>query len=158
MTLQKASDDMKKAAVFNPSSVMAILLLIFGIFYFNGARKLSFGNLAEPGPGWYPIILSFALLTMATVLLVISMRQRLVWGSVINRIVVIGLILLCTVLVYEPLGYVVTMFLMMFITLRVLGTRNWITLILLSAILSYGTYWLFAIVFFVPLPQGILPF
>jgi len=149
---------MKKAGVFNPSSLMAILLMIFGIFYFNGARKLSFGNLAEPGPGWYPIILSFALLTMATVLLITSMRQRIVWGSVINKIVVIGLILLCTVLVYEPLGYVLTMFLMMFISLRVLGTRNWIILILLSGILSCGTYWLFAIVFFVPLPQGILPF
>ena len=149
---------MKKAGVFNPSSLMAILLMIFGIFYFNGARKLSFGNLAEPGPGWYPIILSLALLTMATVLLITSMRQRIVWGSVINRIVIIGLILLCTVLVYEPLGYVLTMFLMMFISLRVLGTRNWITLILLSGILSCGTYWLFAIVFFVPLPQGILPF
>ena len=149
---------MKKAGVFNPSSLMAILLMIFGIFYFNGARKLSFGNLAEPGPGWYPIILSLALLTMATVLLITSMRQRIVWGSVINKIVVIGLILLCTVLVYEPLGYVLTMFLMMFISLRVLGTRNWIILILLSAILSGGTYWLFAIVFFVPLPQGILPF
>jgi putative tricarboxylic transport membrane protein len=149
---------MKKGAVFNPSSVMAMLLLIFGIFYLNGARKLSFGNLAEPGPGWYPIILSIALLTMGTVLLVTSMRQRMVWGSVINRIVVIALILLCTVLVYEPLGYILTMFLMMFISLRVLGTRNWITLILLSAILSGGTYWLFAIVFFVPLPQGILPF
>jgi putative tricarboxylic transport membrane protein len=149
---------MKKGAVFNPSSVMAMLLLIFGIFYLNGARKLSFGNLAEPGPGWYPIILSLALLTMATVLLVTSMRQRMVWGSVINRIVVIGLILLCAVLVYDPLGYILTMFLMMFISLRVLGTRNWIVLILLSAILSGGTYWLFAIVFFVPLPQGILPF
>jgi hypothetical protein len=149
---------MKKGAVFNPSSFMAILLMIFGIFYLNGARKLSFGNLVEPGPGWYPIILSFALLTMATVLLVTSMRQRIAWGSVINRILVIGLILLCTVLLYEPLGYMLTMFLMMFITLRVLGTRNWITLILLSGILSGGTYWLFAIVFFVPLPQGILPF
>ena len=149
---------MKNGAVFNPSSVMAILLLIFGIFYLNGARKLSFGNLVEPGPGWYPIILSFTLLTMATVLLATSMRQRIAWGSVMNRILVIGLILLCTVLLYEPLGYLLTMFLMMFITLRVLGTRNWITLILLSAILSGGTYWLFAIVFFVPLPQGILPF
>jgi hypothetical protein len=149
---------MKKGAVFNPSSFMAILLMMFGIFYLNGARKLSFGNLVEPGPGWYPIILSFALLTMATVLLVTSMRQRIAWGSVINRILVIGLILLCTVLLYEPLGYMLTMFLMMFITLRVLGTRNWITLILLSGILSGGTYWLFAIVFFVPLPQGILPF
>ena len=149
---------MKKGAVFNPSSFMAILLMIFGIFYLNGARKLSFGNLVEPGPGWYPIILSFALLTMATVLLVTSMRQRIAWGSVINRILVIGLILLCTVLLYEPLGYMLTMFLMMFINLRVLGTRNWITLILLSGILSGGTYWLFAIVFFVPLPQGILPF
>jgi len=149
---------MKKGAVFNPSSVMAILLLIFGIFYLNGARKLSFGNLVEPGPGWYPMILSFALLTMAVVLLVNSMRQQMAWGSVINRIVVISVILLCTVLVYEPLGYVLTMFLMMLISLRVLGTRNWITLILLSAILSGGTYWLFAMVFFVPLPQGILPF
>ena len=149
---------MKRGAAFNPSSVMAILLLIFAIFYLNGARKLSFGNLVEPGPGWYPMILGFALLTMAVVLLVTSMRQQMVWGSVINRIVVIGLILLCTVLVYEPLGYVLTMFLMMFISLRVLGTRNWLTLILLSAILSGGTYWLFAIVFFVPLPQGILPF
>ena len=149
---------MKKGAVFNPSSVMAILMLIFGIFYLNGARKLSFGNLVEPGPGWYPMILSIALLTMAAVLLVTSMRQHMVWGSVINRIWVIGLILMCTVLVYEPLGYILTMFLMMFITLRVLGTRNWFTLILLSAILSGGTYWLFAIVFFVPLPRGILPF
>jgi len=149
---------MKKGALFNPSSVMAILMLIFGIFYLNGARKLSFGNLVEPGPGWYPMILSIALLTMAAVLLVTSMRQHMVWGSVINRIWVIGLILMCTVLVYEPLGYILTMFLMMFITLRVLGTRNWFTLILLSAILSGGTYWLFAIVFFVPLPQGIMPF
>ena len=149
---------MKKGAVFNPSSVMAILLLIFGIFYLNGARKLSFGNLVEPGPGWYPMILSLALLTMAVILLVTSMRQQMAWGSVINRIAVISVILLCTVLVYEPLGYVLTMFLMMFISLRVLGTRNWITLILLSAILSGGTYWLFALVFFVPLPQGILPF
>jgi len=149
---------MKKGAVFNPSSAMALLLLIFGIFYLNGARKLSFGNLVEPGPGWYPMILSFALLTMAVVLLVTSMRQQMAWGSVINRIVVISVILLCTVLAYEPLGYVPTMFLMMFISLRVLGTRNWITLILLSTILSGGTYWLFALVCFVPLPQGIMPF
>ncbi len=149
---------MKKAAVLNPGSVMAILLLIFGVFYLNGARELSIGDLSEPGPGWYPIILSLALLAMAAVLLVTSMRQRVAWGSVLNRIIVIAVILSCTVLVYEPLGYVLTMFLMMLITLRVLGTRNWITLILLSAILSGGTYWLFAVVFFVPLPQGILPF
>ncbi|HHW01411.1 MAG TPA: tripartite tricarboxylate transporter TctB family protein [Thermoanaerobacterales bacterium] len=55
------------------------------------------------------------------------------------------------------IGFIVSTFIFLAISPYILGWKNWVISLVLAAILSMGTYWLFSTLM-VPLPKGILGF
>ena len=52
----------------------AAVLLVFGLIAIEEARKLRFGSLAKPGPGFFPVVLAAAFSLVCVALLVNAVR------------------------------------------------------------------------------------
>ena len=52
------------------------VLLVFGLLALEEARKLRFGAIAKPGPGFFPVVLAAAFSLVCVALLVAAWRAR----------------------------------------------------------------------------------
>lgn len=57
---------------------------------------------------------------------------------------------------YKPLGYILATMLLMFATELILGYRNWKNMILLNVIGPVTLFVVFRLLFYIPLPYGVL--
>ncbi len=137
-------------------------LFLFGAFTLEESLKLPYFVEEVPGPGFLPVWLALVVIVCGVVLTWRGFRPQGLgrdegWpdpaGWVRIAAVIVGL--LATLLLLEPLGFVVTTVLYIGVVSAVLGVRSWKLLVpvpLLCAAVLYGVFgfWLH-----VPLPQGI---
>jgi len=140
----------------------AVALLLFGLFICWQSTQLKVGSPTSPGPGLFPLGLGCTLSILAIVLIV---QARM--GSATKApsedespadyrtiALVLGLLLI-SALLFEPLGYLLTMTILTGALLRLAG-RGWASTLLITVISVLASYWLFKDALGVPLPQGIL--
>lgn len=136
------------------------LLLLFGLYYGYETWQLSFGGFRQPDSGFFPSCLALALLGTSMVIVAGSFRAGRVAQRVrferIGRVVVAVAVLLLYVVVLNPVGYLISTFLVMMLLLRGLERLRWRTslgIALPAVVLSYFVFrWLG-----VPLPPGPIP-
>lgn len=119
-------------------------------------RVLPIGSLARPGPGYLPLALA---VVMAGLGLAIAWRgggprfADLAWPEAGHVVKLLGG---CAgaALLLEPLGYRLTMFLLVLFFLGAIERRRPFAVVTTALGLSLGSFWLFADLLRVALPRG----
>jgi putative tricarboxylic transport membrane protein len=127
--------------------IFSIILFVFAtaaIFY---ARQLPFGSLEEPQAGFWPLILTIMLAFFSLIHLVISMKEQAESGISFfagegdwEKIAMTVVAMFAFGLVFEYLGYMISVFLLTGFLLRVVEPIKWrlvITISLVSSVLTY---------------------
>jgi hypothetical protein len=137
---------------------VAALTLIFGAAAAYESAKLPFGTVRNPGPGFFPWWTSVVLDLLALILLAqaLTLRSSAV-GKGSGRIAKVAALLIVlgayTVLL-DPLGYLLSTFLLVLFMLRWIDTQRWTVALGMAAITSVVSYVVFAIWLSIPLPRG----
>jgi putative tricarboxylic transport membrane protein len=133
--------------------------IFLGIAVLVGSIRLHIGTPMEPQPGFFPFVAGVILVVLCGILLIKALLGRSPGGEAFGElwrpgILIIGLFIYSVVL--DLLGYVIATIILSAIILRVLDTKTWWKLAVISLVLSIGTYLLFDRVLDVSLPGGIL--
>ncbi len=132
-------------------------IAVLGAYVAWASREYPFGTLAEPGPGYLPLVLA---LTFAAFGVVLALR-----GSVLAEVRQVSfadlphaLLLLAVLgaaaLSIERAGYRLTVAVMLLFLLAVVERRNVMVAIALAAAMAFGSFYLINNVLRVPLPIG----
>ena len=129
------------------------------VFALSG--DLPFGSLAAPGAGMMPkVVLAFMVLFGALVMVGAAGSTNLAaidWSDR-NHAALLVAITAAAVASYRPLGFLVTMSLLVFGLLVIVERRNALIAAAYSASLTLFAYWLFGKALRSPLERGVLWF
>jgi len=142
-----------------------LALLILAGFICWGSIFLPYGNIHNPGPGFFPLWLGIILGAMAVGLVLRTTWQKegakalrdilaeeVRWGKVL--FVLMALVLYGSLM--NSLGYLIVTFLLMAFLLRFIEPRPWKAVIGWALIGSVGSYLVFELWMKLRLPQGFL--
>ena len=129
------------------------------VFALSG--ELPFGSLSAPGAGMMPKLAAGLMMVFAA-LLVLGARAsepvaRLDWSDRGHAALVV-LITAAAAAAYRPLGFLITMALLLFALLVVLERRHMLVAAVYSVLLTLFAYWLFGKALKSPLERGLLWF
>lgn len=133
-----------------------------GVIILVVSRRIGWGSLLEPGPGFFPGLAGIALAVCG----LLSCRHALPraddeknspdtpirLGS--TALVLAGYVM--WILLMPLLGYVIATFLVSLITAKAMGFQGWIAPIILSIALAVFTFFSLSVWFYVDLPRGFL--
>ena len=139
--------------------VSSFVLAIFALVAVNEARKLRFGSLSSPGPGFVPLCLAVALALVGLVLLWRALREPASpapppepgarWKSVVSLAALVAY-----TFALEPLGFVLATAALLFFFFRVLDGQRWWVALASAIAVSVLSYLVFARALHVRLPEG----
>jgi hypothetical protein len=142
-----------------------LLWLFIGVVVLFLSSSYSMGTLSEPGPGALPFGLGLVFVLLSSILLFRSWRskapeneKRLSFGSRWHKILMIILFLALVTFFLESLGYLLSIFLMITLSMLIMEPKRWISALLLGIISSFSSYVLFDIWLKVQLPEGLFHF
>ena len=122
---------------------------------------LPFGTLSAPGAGMMPKVMA-ALMILFAVLMIAGARESAPLAEVDwsdrNHAALVLIITGAAVAAYRPLGFLITMVLLVFCLLVIVERRNAIAAAAYSVGLTLFAYWLFDKVLRSPLEPGLLWF
>lgn len=146
------------------SAAAAALLSVAALILFE-SRNLSFGALRTPQTGFFPKILAVLLLLLTLAALLQSLRRRAAEGDSTkissdgwSRICATLATLVGFALLLEPLGFLLSTFLLMVLLLRAVEAPPWPKVAIVALLTALGSYVIFAWLLGVPLPGGIVGF
>ncbi len=141
--------------------VAGLALIAFGALAIVESRGLPVGSLREPGPAYFPIVLSLALIGFGALLLAFSGGgaglRELGWEEARHALLIV-LGAAAAIFLLPRAGYVITIALLLFYLLAVVARRHWLLSILVSVGLAAGTFALFDMGLRVLLPRSPLGF
>ena len=140
-------------------TVTSIFGILLGGAVMIGAIRLHLGTPSEPQPGFFPFVAAAILVVLCRILLVQALcgrRQGMEAFGELWRPVILITDLLVYAVVLDVVGYVVATAVLSIVVLRVLDTKTWWKLLVISLALSIGTYLLFDRLLDVSLPEGVL--
>jgi len=142
-----------------------LALLILAGFICWGSVFLPYGNIHNPGPGFFPLWLGIILGAMAMGLVLRTtwqnegakarrdiLTEKVRWGKVL--FVLLALVLYGSLM--NSLGYLIVTFLLMAFLLRYIEPHPWKSVIGWSLVGSVGSYVIFELWMKLRLPQGFL--
>jgi putative tricarboxylic transport membrane protein len=139
--------------------VSSLVLVVFALVAVNEARKLRFGSLSAPGPGFVPLCLAVALALVGVLLLWRALREPASpappaepgarWKPVVSLAALVAYTFLL-----EPLGFVLATAALLFFFFRVLDGQRWWVALAGAVAISLLSYVVFARALHVRLPEG----
>jgi putative tricarboxylic transport membrane protein len=139
--------------------VSSLVLVVVALVAVNEARKLRFGSLSAPGPGFVPLCLAVALALVGLVLLWRALREpaspALVaepgarWKPAVSLAALVAY-----TFALEPLGFVLATAALLFFFFRVLDGQRWWVALASAIAVSVLSYLVFARALHVRLPEG----
>ncbi|ASR34762.1 hypothetical protein BAY61_06965 [Prauserella marina] len=135
--------------------IAATVPLVAGVLAAIAAWRLGLGDLSDPGPGLWPLVVSVAMVVVAAVLVIKSSptgaEERFNRDSVI---VVVGVLsLLGYAALFEQVGFEIPTIALLVLWLKVLGRESWLVTVVVSVVASAAIYLLFITGLEVPLPH-----
>jgi hypothetical protein len=135
--------------------------IALGIVVFAISGDLPFGTLSAPGAGMMPKLMAGLMMAFAVVLVASGgSSQELAaidWSDRTHAALVV-LAAAAAITLYRPLGFLITMTLLVFSLLVLVERRNIVPAAAYSVGLSVFAYWLFGIALKSPLERGLLWF
>lgn len=131
--------------------------VVFGLLVIALSGDLPFGNLSMPGAGFLPMLVSGLLMLFGLVLMARARESQpysaIRWSDGKHAALVIA-ITAVAILLYERLGFVITMMLMMIGLLVIIERRNVVRALIFSACVCLVTYFAFEYVLSTPLAES----
>ncbi len=148
----------------NPDQTSSLFWLVIGIGITFGSLKYGFGTLHSPGAGFITFFAGVILSLLSIGLLISSFRGQeprrglgMLWkGLEVGKVFYVLSLLVVYIFVLKPLGFLIGTFLLLFLLFRVKATYHLLKVILLSFLITAGSYLLFEVWLKVQLPKGIL--
>jgi hypothetical protein len=137
----------------------AFIALGIGVFAISG--DLPFGTLSAPGAGMMPKLMAGLMMAFAAVLVAgggSSQELATIDWSDRTHAALVVLAAAVAITLYRPLGFLITMTLLVFSLLVLVERRNVVHAAAYSVGLSVFAYWLFGIALKSPLERGLLWF
>jgi putative tricarboxylic transport membrane protein len=139
--------------------VAGLALLIFGAVVLALGWHLPFGTPASPGPGMLPFLVVGLMMALAFLMLLQAGSSPPIatvqWDDLPHALRVMAIAVVAVAL-YEPVGFIITMTLMMFILLFPIERQKLLTSALVAVGMTVGAYFLIAELLKTPLPMGLL--
>jgi hypothetical protein len=133
----------------------------FAIAVFALSGDLPFGSLSAPGAGMMPKLLLVLMIVFGVALLLGAQASAplsdIDWGDRNHALLVVLIAGIATTL-YQPLGFILTMSLLVFTLLMVVERRNVLRAAAYSVGLTMIAWWVFGTALKSPLETGILGF
>ena len=144
--------------------VVGVVLLVVGLVMVREAFAVDLGRDLVRGPRLFPAVITTGFTALAAIYLgqqvlhLIRGRARAGEGfGDLPRVVGMVALLLVYGVVLEPVGYVLSTFVLFVIGSWLLGSRAWRRDLVVGIGLSLGIYLLFTQLLAVRLPQGVIP-
>jgi hypothetical protein len=135
--------------------------IALGIVVFAISGDLPFGTLGAPGAGMMPKLMAGLMMAFALAIIVggaSSPPLAVIDFSDRGHAALVVLVTAAAVMVYRPLGFLITMTLLVFALLVLVERRNLLNAALYSVTLTLFAYWLFGKALKSPLERGLLWF
>ena len=137
----------------------AFVVFALAVFAFSG--DLPFGSLSSPGAGMMPKLLLVLMIVFGVALILGAQASaplaEIDWGDRNHAFLVVLIAGIATML-YQPLGFILTMSLLVFTLLMVVERRNVLRAAAYSVGLTMIAWWVFGTALKSPLETGILGF
>ena len=148
---------------------MAVFWILLGLTISIWSSRFPFGGLAHPGPAYFPLGTGLAITAFGVIMLFQARRGEKGNPSgspeplVPHRAAVVRVVLcLCgmvlSAVLFETLGFVLTMFLMILFMMRTIAPQKWKTSLFYSLISALGSLFVFKVLLKTQLPSGFLGF
>ena len=149
----------------HPDLWSSLFWIILSAVTIGLASHLSFGDLMEPGPGLFPILISLIILGLGLVLFFKSLfgsrkgfKVTLQSLGAVTRVILVLVLLFLYALFLETLGFLTVTFLLIFLLLWVVYPQRWWIRLVSALGGSLGSYLIFEIWLRSQLPKGFLNF
>jgi putative tricarboxylic transport membrane protein len=133
------------------------ILILLGLFVVWERRVLPLGSAQYPGPGYFPLFLALLLVLFGAILLfpgrAAAPLRSISWSEATHALPLLGCCVLVT-LFMERIGYRITMAFVLGVLFGILERMPLWLVLILTAGLSLGSFWLFDSLLRVPLPRG----
>jgi putative tricarboxylic transport membrane protein len=137
----------------------AFVVFALAVFAFSG--DLPFGSLSSPGAGMMPKLLLVLMIVFGVALILGAQASaplaEIDWGDRNHAFLVVLIAGIATML-YQPLGFILTMSLLVFTLLMVVERKNVLRAAAYSVGLTMIAWWVFGTALKSPLETGILGF
>jgi putative tricarboxylic transport membrane protein len=148
----------------SPDQWSSLFWLLTGIAITLGSLKYGFGNLQAPGAGFITFFAGSVLSLLSIGLFFSSLKEERsgkgvgsLWqGLEVGKIVYVFFLLIAYSLLLKPLGFLITTFGLLCLLFRVKARYPLLKIILISFLITAGSYLLFQVWLKVQLPRGIL--
>jgi hypothetical protein len=141
--------------------VAGAAFIILGIVVFAISGDLPFGRLSAPGAGMLPKLMAGLMMAFAAAVIIGGAASRpfaeVDWSDRSHALLVLG-ITAAAIALYQTLGFLITMALLVFTLLVVVERRKLLPAAAYSVGLTAFAYWLFGIALKAPLERGLLWF
>lgn len=140
------------------------LLILIAVYYLTQAFQFGLWQGYGPGPGLLPVLLGFALLILSIIQLFSKDGLRsedkeiFLTKEEAKRLGILLVVNIAAIVLLESVGFIVVITAFSFVILFFMDNWPFSKSILLSVGLSVVCWILFAVLFKLPLPEGILTF
>ncbi len=142
-----------------------LLWLFIGLVVVFFSSHYAIGTLSDPGPGALPLGLGLIFVLLSMILLFQSFRIKnpengkpLPFGPRRLKVLLVILFLGLVTFFLEGLGYLLSIFLMISLSMLIMEPKRWLSALLLGVIASCSSYMLFDVWLKVQLPRGLFHF
>lgn len=141
--------------------VAGIAFIALGLLVFALGTDLPFGSISSPGAGMMPKLMAVLMMAFAAAVMVAGRDSppvsELGWSDRWHAIQLV-LIAAAGTMLYRPLGFIITMSMLLFALLVVVERRGLLAAAAYSIGLTLFAYWLFGKALKAPLERGLLWF
>ena len=139
--------------------VIAAIIVLFAITYMAESLRIPRGTIAQPGPGFFPILVSLLLISVAICFMVSAIKaprshQERLQAPARRRVISVIAALCGFCLLLPVAGYPLAAFALVGVMLWQLGA-SWAGVISISLASAAVSYYVFTAILGVPLPGGI---
>ena len=142
----------------------ALFWLCVGIITTYSSTHYALGSFSDPGPGALPFVLGLVFILLALIYVALSVLARaprdptspFTIGTGWRKTVWVIVTLVVSATVFESLGFLITVFLLITISMLLIEPRRWMLAVFMGLASSLGSYVIFDIWLKVQLTRGIL--
>lgn len=141
-----------------------IFWLLFGILFAILATGYPIGSVTQPGPGFLPLGVGLLLIFFSLVILGQGLKSLKNLPAVVpfskpgglKKVAHIVLLLLVLGFLFEEVGLLVTVFLLLALSMLVAELKSWKKIVFMALVTALGVYILFVLLLSQQLPRGFL--
>lgn len=140
---------MKEKILGKTNKIIAVCIVLFGLFYLYEGRKLAFGSFSSPRTGFLPRVSGIAMVGLALVNLIIEFCKPSAIPDELKEVnwVKALLYILCCALYVAMLtwgfGYIISTLICLFAMIKFTGIKGWIIPVITTVAVTFFFYGVF---------------